>query len=544
MAGVNAATGEQLRAIALLRWQLFANSLRSLRGRLNLVSRSIAGLLVLAAGVGGGIAVGAGAWAVVVENRLQWLAGLFWLIFLFWQMFPVMATALTQNVDASMLLRFPLKYPAYFLVRLIYGSLDVATALGMCWCMGLFFGISIARWTLAPWALLSIFIFVAFNLLLARTIFAWIEHWLSSRHSREIMGVIFLLMLLAIQVSGPVLGRFGNRPTPQRLREVSKYASVQRAFPPGLVASSLSDFAEGRGQDAIVPLVLSVAYVGLVLLLLDRRLSSQYRGENVSFGDKRQDFSNVSAVRRGWRLPIFPMPVSAVFEKELRYFSRSVPMLFTMIMPLVVIFVMWGGRKGFLSSQTEFLFPIGAAYSLLIMTNIVYNSFGGDGSGVQFFLVSPVPFRQVALAKNLAQLSVFLLDVLILWIGIRFIYHPPNLRVSVFTFAWCLFAVPLNFSAGNLLSIYSPKRIDLGTFGRQRASEATILASLAVQIIGIGFGALAAFIGHLASTLWAGSLTLFGLAAITIPGYVLLLHRIDRLALSRREVLATELHRA
>src|SRR5215469_15397522 len=320
MAGVNAATGEQLRAIARVRWQLFLNSLRSVRGRLNLVSRSIAGLLVLAAGVGGGIAVGAGAWAVVVENRLQWLVGLFWLIFLFWQMFPVMATALTQNVDASMLLRFPLKYPAYFLVRLIYGSLDVATALGMCWCMGLFFGISIARWTLAPWALLSIFIFVAFNLLLARTIFAWIEHWLSSRHSREIMGVIFLLMLLAIQVSGPVLGRFGNRPTPQRLREVSKYASVQRAFPPGLVASSLSDFAEGRGQDAIVPLVLSVAYVGLVLLLLDRRLSSQYRGENVSFGDKRQDFSNVSAVRRGWRLPIFPMPVSAVFEKEVRYF--------------------------------------------------------------------------------------------------------------------------------------------------------------------------------------------------------------------------------
>ena len=160
MAGVNAATGEQLRAIALVRWQLFVNSLRSLRGRLNLVSRSIAGLLVVAAGVGGGIAIGVGAWALVVENRLEWLAGLFWVIFLFWQMFPVMATALTQNVDASVLLRFPLKYPAYFLVRLIYGSLDVATALGMCWCVGLFMGISVARWTLVPWALLSIVIFV------------------------------------------------------------------------------------------------------------------------------------------------------------------------------------------------------------------------------------------------------------------------------------------------------------------------------------------------------------------------------------------------
>lgn len=543
MAGVNAATGAQLRAIAQLRWLLFVNSLRSVRGRLNLVSRSIAGLFVLAAGVGGGIGVGAGAWAVIVENRLAWLAGLFWLIFLFWQMFPVMATALTQNVDASVLLRFPLKYPAYFLVRLIYGSLDIATALGLGWCTGLFFGISIARWTLIPWALLVIVIFVVFNLLLARTVFAWIEHWLSTRHSREIMGVIFLLMMLAIQLSGPVLGRLGSRPSAQRLRVVSKYTAVERAFPPGLAATALSDFAEGRGLRAIVPLGFSVAYVGLVLVLLDRRLGRQYRGDNPSIGDKRRDLSNLSAVRRGWRLPMFPTPVSAVFEKELRYFSRSVPMLFTMIMPLVVIFVMWGGRKGFLSSQAQFLFPIGAAYSLLIMTNIVYNSFGGDGSGVQFFLVSPVPFRQVALAKNLAQLSVFLLDVLILWIGIRLIYRPPDLRVSIFTFAWCLFAVPLNFAAGNLLSIYSPKRIDLATFGRQRASEATILASLAVQITGVGLGALAIYVGSLASRLWVGSFMLFGLAAITIPAYVLLLHRMDRFALKRREVLAAELFR-
>jgi hypothetical protein len=219
-------------------------------------------------------------------------------------------------------------------------------------------------------------------------------------------------------------------------------------------------------------------------------------------------------------------------------------MLFTMIMPLVVIFVMWGGRKGLLSSQTQFLFPIGAAYSLLIMTNIVYNSFGGDAGGVQFFLVSPVPFRQITLAKNLAQLAVFALDVFILWLGIRFIYHPPNLRVSVFTFAWCLFAVPLNFSAGNLLSVYSPKRIDLATFGRQRASEATILASLAVQLAGVGFGVLAVYISHMFSSLWFGSLTLFGLAVISLSVYVLLLRRIDRLVLNRREVLATELFRA
>ena len=52
MAGVRPDAGEQLRAVAFVRWRLVLNSLRSVRGRLNLVSRTIAGLLVTAAGLG------------------------------------------------------------------------------------------------------------------------------------------------------------------------------------------------------------------------------------------------------------------------------------------------------------------------------------------------------------------------------------------------------------------------------------------------------------------------------------------------------------
>src|SRR5205823_5228839 len=135
---MNSAAREQLRAITALRWQLSVNSLRSVRGRLNLVSRGVAGLLVVGAGIGGGIAIGAGAWGIIAEHKTLWLALPFWLISIFWQIFPVMASAFTQNVDTSALLRFPLSYSSYFLVRLAYGALDIATALGMCWSVGLF----------------------------------------------------------------------------------------------------------------------------------------------------------------------------------------------------------------------------------------------------------------------------------------------------------------------------------------------------------------------------------------------------------------------
>ena len=60
MAWLNSTAREQLRAIAILRWRLSLNSLRSVRGRLNLVSRGFAGLLVIGAGIGGGIARTAG----------------------------------------------------------------------------------------------------------------------------------------------------------------------------------------------------------------------------------------------------------------------------------------------------------------------------------------------------------------------------------------------------------------------------------------------------------------------------------------------------
>jgi hypothetical protein len=45
-------------------------------------------------------------------------------------------------------------------------------------------------------------------------------------------------------------------------------------------------------------------------------------------------------------------------------------------------------------------------------------------------------------------------------------------------------------------------------------------------------------------SLWVASLVLLVLAIPSITGYLLLLGRIDRIALDRREILATELCRA
>jgi hypothetical protein len=57
-------------------------------------------------------------------------------------------------------------------------------------------------------------------------------------------------------------------------------------------------------------------------------------------------------------------------------------------------------------------------------------------------------------------------------------------------------------------------------------------------------GVLAVFVARHFFNLWIASLTLLVLAIPAMTAYLVLLARIDRIALDRREVLATELCRA
>ena len=542
-AGLIPASGGQLRAIAHLRWRLTVNSLRSVRGQLNLLSRVLGGLMILAVGGGGGTAMFfIGYWATAKDPR--WLALPFWIVFLFWQVFPVLATAFAQNLDSSALLRFPMRYSAYFLVRVIYGTLDIATGLGLFWLTGLFLGIISSDLRLLPWAALAISLFAVFNILLGRMIFAWIEHWLSRRRSREVLGFLFLMVMVGFQVFGSQIGRHAHNLDPQKLQALAKFIPVEQALPPGLAAYCVANATAGRGFTALLAWLMLAAFAGMAAWLLHLRLYGQYRGENPAEGEKRKTVLEKTAARRGWKLPLVSGPVSAVFEKELRYLSRSGPMLFTMIMPLVVVFVLWGGRRGFLGQQNAYALPAGAAYCLLVMTNMVYNSFGGDGSGIQFFLFAPVSFRQIVIAKNLAHMSIVATEVFLLWLGVRVIYGSPPLAILALTVSWYLFAAPINFSAGDLLSLYSPKRIDYATFGRQRASSATVFVSLGVQLAMTGTGIGVIVLALHFATLWAAVAVFLCLSVPTIAGYLLLLSRIDGIAMRRREVLASELCRA
>jgi ABC-2 type transport system permease protein len=148
------------------------------------------------------------------------------------------------------------------------------------------------------------------------------------------------------------------------------------------------------------------------------------------------------------------------------------------------------------------------------------------------------------LAKNLTHAIILAVEIFVAWIAVSLLYGPPTFDILIATLAGLLFAAPVNFSAGNLLSLYSPKKLDYSKFGRQRPSQMTTLISLGVQFVVIGLGAAAFWLARYYANFWIATGVLLGLAAVALSAYVTILNRIDRLALTRRETLVAELCRS
>ena len=536
----------QLAAIAQVRWNIFTHSLRTKRGALELFSRIVIGLVITCGGLGGAILLGMGAWYFLSEGKPEALALVLWPVFFFWQFFPVMASALTETMDSSHLLRFPLNYRAYVTVRLVYGALDPATLLGGLWLTGIMLGIGWARPSLLLWAAVVLGAFAGVNMLLTQMVFAWVERWLAQRRTREIFAVLFFLALISMQLVGPMLSRYGER-SGAAFRRAGQVANpVQAVLPPGIATSALASAANKRYVAAAGFLGGLVLYAVVILRILSVRLSAQYRGENLSeVRDQSARRRGRFGVRPGWNVPALSGEVTAVVEKEFRYLARSGPMLLTFVTPIVMLFVFGlGGRSGagagFLQHWPQLALPVGAGYALLLLTNLVYNNLGADGGGIQFFLASPASFRSVIIGKNLAHMAVLALEVVVLWIGVSFVYRPPMFTTVLTTLAGLLFAAPVSLAAGNLLSLYSPKKTEFGTFGRQRASQITVLASFVIQAIVFGVAGVSIFAARHYGP-WLAIVVLLGLAGFAFGGYIFVLGKVDRLALARREVLAAEL---
>ncbi|MBV8629543.1 MAG: hypothetical protein JOZ83_01380 [Silvibacterium sp.] len=532
---------EQYAALARMRLQMLSNSLRLSGGKFNLAARIFRIVFFSTVGLMIAVGLGAGVFAIARDNQLRILPVFLWAVMMLWQLAPIALASFQEPVDLSLLLRFPVSFGSYVLEYLVFGLFDTSSILGGFCLAGIWTGLVLARPDLAGWAAMGMLLFAAFNVLLLRMIFAWIDRWLAQRKTREVLGIIFLFLLLGAQLMNPAL--YGTRERPSRktiatMKQAARTAeSVQRALPPGLAAGAVQAAHQGSAAAAAACLAGLVLYGVGAGSLLGIRLRAEYRGE--SLGEAPRVTAKVQERRRVLELG---GPIGAIVEKEFRYLGRSGVMLYSLLAPLIMLFVL--GRGGQTGGAERFALPLGAAYGFLGLTRLVYNSLGGEGAGIQLYFVSPTPFRTVMLAKNLVQFMLFLFEFALVVAIVVWRFGLPDRQMLELTACWLLFALPLQLAAGNLLSIKMAYRMTLTRLSREQGAAGNGLLSLLIQLAIVGTGAVVYFclryLERPGLTVWVFLALALGAMATWLRG----LANSDRIAMRRRDVLIESLAKA
>jgi ABC-2 type transport system permease protein len=540
--------GRQVLLVAGLRWRVFRNSLRTTRDWLDLAAIALTTALGALFVGGVGLGLGAAAYALVHRDAPEFLALPLLAVFLFWQFVPLLLASSATGFDFRHLLRFPLRFPAFFLVSLAYALFDPAAIGSLVWLGSIAAGITTARPELLPWTLLVLAVFAAANLLLSRMVFAWLERLLARRRSREALVAFFLLCVLSLQLFSAVGARWEKRMKPHAAAALP----LLQLFPPGLAGKALAAAARGNAATILLSTALLAAYGLAFGLLLDRRLRRQYLGEDLGESAAAIPAAAVSSTSSASSTSLassfLPGAVAAVFEKELHYLYRNSVQWLNLLVPLIlIIFFSISSspsrhRAGAFTRSPELAFPAAVAYMFLILTPLVHNSFAFDGRGIQLLYVTPVRFRDVLLGKNLVFGLILIGETVVVWLLVALLFRPPGAMIVVATFCGLLFAALVHFIVGNWLSLQFPRRFEFGQF-RRRASGVSVLLGLGLQVGLLGFVAGVVLLARWRGQMWIVPVVFLTLAGLGLPMYRAALDRYTRLALDQREVLTSQLCR-
>ena len=536
---------DQAAAVLRMRLRMLANGTRTRSGKFELTARIFWSgfflLLWLAAALGLGVA----GYTYVRAGHFGELALLLWPIFAMWQFLPIMLASYRENIDLTHLLRFPLSFPRYVALFVIFGLVELPAALATIALCGLYIGIVAARPELWAATLAAFAFFALGNLLLTRAIFAWLDRMLAQRRTRELLGMLFLFGFLGLQWLNPAYhGGHNVFMTTAFGRAVRALAAGWHGpLPPALAARVIAGAAAGKVAGMAIGLVGLLLFAGLAGGLLTLRLRREYAGEALTEAVPRSSHpSSAASMTRGGRGAA--SPVGAIFAKEFLYLKRSGAVLYGLVAPLFLLFLIGQKDTPGYALIAQFALPLGATYGFLGLTRLVSNSLGGESSGLQFYWLAPVRIRTVILAKNLFHITLFACELILITVVVRFRFGAPSRFMVVATIAYLLFALPAQFAMGDLLSLRMAYRMTLTRMSREPGAVANASLSLLTQIMILAVGT-AVFFGlrwwhrpHLAIPVF------LLLAMVSTAGWASVLLAADGIAERRREALTATLVRA
>ena len=555
---------QQIRLIGRLRWMLFKNSLRNIKGRLEALSSAILWLMMSGLVLGGGIFFGIATYYLVQHNHWGWLAGLLWIVFVFWQVYPIFAASAGAQFDFANLLRFPLRFSSFFILSLVYGLFDPGAVSSIAWLFAMWIGLTVARPSLFLWGLVVLVAFGALNLFFSRMVFAWVEKWLARRRTREVIGFIFVLGILSIQLINPAIQHFHRSHTHVAGGWLIRLLPLANALPAGVAGTALQSGLTGAFAAAAYSLLFVLLYAAAFLWLLRIRLAAQFHGENLSEAGAPSAAAPVrsapsartrpavvatSGASRSLQIPGLSRATSAIVEKEIRYMVRNPIMLLNLVIPIFLVAVLVltprqsSHHPDFFQRVPQMIFPIVVAYVLLFQVNWVFNSFAFEGSGIQFLILAPVRFRDILVGKNIFIGMVSVFEAVLTLIAVSLIFVPPPPVIIAASFAGLLYGTLANFALGNILSVCYPRRLEFGAMRQKKQAGVTVAVALVMQAVLIGIGVIVFSLAKHFNRPALAIVIFLILSVVTFTAYRISLSHIDRIALDHRETLSAELCR-
>lgn len=462
--------------LLLLRWRLFVNSLRRPSRRAELGLRilwsCLIGIFVLITSA----AFCGMTFALLKTGRSELLDIALLLIFLIWQLGPILFEGYSPSLNFREVARYPVSFRLYFLLALAYGASDSVAITCLIWLLCMWVGVLIARPELALAAAFAFLVFALFNLLCNRIIVGLFERFQSTRKGRERMVFITLILLLSPQLlQFSARAWFNGHAYKLPPTFLPTLALIREFLPSGLAARIFLSESTAALQ-AIAGLLL---FAGFAFLVLSRQLQAIFQGEIYS---EAYTVRRKLTVSQGWQMPAVDEVTSAIMEKELRYLRQNSRLILQLIYPPVIfLLLIFNGpaRKFPFAAKPAGLLAGLAGFLLLSLPNLSYNTFGMDKEGFGRWLLSPLPLRKVLIAKNLTHGSILTFLYLLVAAIVVVVAHVDLLNVATVTVAFFAVLI-LQLAAGNLISVYWPKRIELTQMSSKMSSNAAGFASLLV----------------------------------------------------------------
>jgi hypothetical protein len=537
---------KQIGLIVGLRWRMIHNNLRRKQNRLDLLGLIVVGVLAGVFVFGLCFAFIVGARDFVASGRTTWLSLFFWAIFVWWQLSPIVVAGFGVSFDFRKLLRFPLSFGAFYIIGLAYGLGDFTGVAAVCWLTAVVIGAVSAKLNLLPSLLVVASLFVVFNVTLERLLGSWLERLLARRRSRELFFAGFILLMLSLQLLGPLMSRFGSSAGPWLMRALPYFAY----FPGSLAGNGVSTASAGNYREFLLAAAGIACYALFFGGLLWLRFAAQYRGEELS-ESQAPERTIRRTVRRETRedaLGLMSPQIAAVIRKEFHYLLRNGFAAMVLFLPPILVFVLisqaslfrFSGGRGV---SPELFFPGLMGYIILILMAPAYNSFAYENTGVQAYFTAPLQFRNVFLGKNFVQVCMMAIELTLCIVAFSYRVGLPSPPIFTATLAAIAFTVVGQLSIANWSSLSFPRKLAFGQIHGQRQSGMAVLVAFGAQILLFGISSLVLGLGRWTGDRWLPAKAFTLLAAAAVGGYISSLDALTAYAEKKKEKLIEALCR-